>query len=550
MAGIANHLWQSTVFGVVCWLLTLALRKNRAAVRYWIWLAASLKFLVPFALLVSAGSRVDLRPASAVSRSRVPVVVTQLHEPFVVTDERAPRSPVLPRTLALLWMAGALVGVIFWARCIRDMRKLARAARPLPLDLPIPVMVSPERLEPGVFGILKPVLILPEGITGRLTAAQMDAIVAHELCHARRRDNLTGAIHMVVEILFWFHPLVWWIRRQLVAERERACDEAAVSATADPEVYAEGILTVCRFYLESPTVCVSGVTGAELKTRIAEILTRRAGMRLSVARWMLLSAAALVALAIPLAIGVLHAQAALPTFDVVSVKPVDQPWLQVRPARSGGRITWTTDLGYLIGYAWRMQPFRISGPVPGSSSIYRVDVSTDPGASEEQVRLMFRSLLADRFHMASHLVQKESDGYLLTVGKTGMKLKEAKPGDPPPALPETFRGGKSSVSDFEGVIAATIPEGGVINIIGRRVTMFQLSESLQRVMQTAVWDETGLPGTYYFQLRYAREDNPTVTDLPTLAEVLQRDMGLKLEKHKGPIEMLVVDSIDKTPTGN
>jgi len=116
-------------------------------------------------------------------------------------------------------------------------------------------MSSPLRLEPGVFGVREPVLLLPEGITDRLTAPQLEAIVAHEMCHVRRQDNLTAALHMVVEILFWFHPLVWWIRARLVAERERACDEEVLRATAKPAVYAEGILNVCKFYIESPLVC-------------------------------------------------------------------------------------------------------------------------------------------------------------------------------------------------------------------------------------------------------------------------------------------------------
>ena len=86
-------------------------------------------------------------------------------------------------------------------------------------------MSLPARIEPGVLGILKPILLLPKGITDRLPPAQLDAIIAHEMSHVRRRDNLTGAIHMLVEAIFWFHPMVWWIEARLIEERERACDE-------------------------------------------------------------------------------------------------------------------------------------------------------------------------------------------------------------------------------------------------------------------------------------------------------------------------------------
>ena len=94
------------------------------------------------------------------------------------------------------------------------------------------------------------------------------SVTEHELCHARRRDNLTSAVHMIVETVFWFHPLVWWIGARLVEERERACDEAVLSLGSEPLDYAEGILTVCMSYVESPLSLVSGVTGANLKKRI------------------------------------------------------------------------------------------------------------------------------------------------------------------------------------------------------------------------------------------------------------------------------------------
>ena len=98
-------------------------------------------------------------------------------------------------------------------------------------------------------GIFKPVLLLPEGIAERLTPAQLEAILAHELRHVQRRDNLTAAIHMLVETIFWFHPLVWWIRARLMEERERACDEGVLRLGSEPQVYAESILKVCEFYL-------------------------------------------------------------------------------------------------------------------------------------------------------------------------------------------------------------------------------------------------------------------------------------------------------------
>ncbi len=139
------------------------------------------------------------------------------------------------------------------------------------------MLSSQSLLEPGVFGIVRPVLLLPAGITNRLTASQLEAIVAHEMCHVRRRDNLTAAFHMLVEAALWFHPMVWWIGMKLVEERERACDEAVLQSSLDAETYAEGILNVCKAYVESPLPCISGVTGASLKERIVRIMTEQTG---------------------------------------------------------------------------------------------------------------------------------------------------------------------------------------------------------------------------------------------------------------------------------
>lgn len=120
-------------------------------------------------------------------------------------------------------------------------------------------------LEPGIFGMVRPVLIWPERVSERFDNAQLEAVIAHELGHVRRRDNLAAAVHMLVEGIFWFHPLVWWLGARLAEERERACDEDVVAFGSEPRVYAESILKTCEFCLESPLACISGVTGADLK---------------------------------------------------------------------------------------------------------------------------------------------------------------------------------------------------------------------------------------------------------------------------------------------
>ncbi len=138
---------------------------------------------------------------------------------------------------------------------------MVRAGAPVQIGIPIKAKSSPTLLEPGVFGIFRPVLLLPEDIFQRLTPAQLNAVIAHELCHVRHRDNLIAAIHMLTETVFWFHPLMWWMGKRMVEERERACDEEVVRLGIEPRAYAEGILNVCKLYVESPLVCISGERG-------------------------------------------------------------------------------------------------------------------------------------------------------------------------------------------------------------------------------------------------------------------------------------------------
>ena len=202
------------------------------------------------------------------------------------------------------------------------------------IDLAVPVRSVTGLVEPGVFGIFRPVLLLPDGIGDLLDREQLDAVLAHELCHVRRRDNLTATIHMAVQAAFWFHPLVWWLGSRLVDERERACDEAVLRLGTRPHVYAAGILNVCRLYVESPPACVSGVTGSDLKRRIHEILSGDNPRDLSFARKAGLLMIGTSCLALPALIGVWNAplvKGALP----VSVRAI--PAATLRPVRPQSR---------------------------------------------------------------------------------------------------------------------------------------------------------------------------------------------------------------------
>ena len=241
--------------------------------------------------------------------------------PTAISAESAAHArDVLPWVLFAVWLCGVLVlAGVLGGGAGRGCGRRCGVLRPLSLPMMegcgVRVLSTATLLEPGVFGIVKPVLLLPLGITERLSEAQLRTIVAHELTHIRRRDNLTAALHMLVATVFWFHPAVWGIKARLLEERERACDEAVLQSGNDADLYAESILTVCRFYVESPVACVAGVTGSDLKERIVRIMTEQSLRKLDLSRKVLLAACGVAAVAMPLAFGVMdarpvHAQAA------------------------------------------------------------------------------------------------------------------------------------------------------------------------------------------------------------------------------------------------
>src|SRR5215831_18646038 len=314
---LTNHLWQSTLFALAIAVLTIFFRKSGAHVRYWLWFSTSIKFFVPFALLIALGRQMEWAPAVREAASpAVSAAVVWMSEPFV---ESAPSYLPAPASrartirwagiiLPAVWAGGFLAIVLIRGRLWRRIRRVVRTGTPLELPgMEIPVVLQVRSvtglLEPGVAGVWRPTLLLPADLRDHLTSSQLRALIAHEVTHIRRRDNLTAAIHMFVEAAVWFHPLVWWIGARLIHERERACDEAVLRLLGEPEAYAEGILAVCKRYVESPLSFVSGVSGSDIRKRSEGIMSNRIGRRLTVGKITVLTLAALFAFATPIVVG-------------------------------------------------------------------------------------------------------------------------------------------------------------------------------------------------------------------------------------------------------
>lgn len=568
---LANHLWQSTLFACVIGLLAVTMRRNRGAVRHALWLAASLKFLVPFSLLMSLGSEMEWKRPPAVLHPRFEVV-EQVSEPFLRLASPAPAIASrtvsrLPAILFGLWLCGFAACSLAWWRRWRQVRSTLRTASPLHSNLPIPVISSSQNLEPGVFGIFRPVLLLPDGIRERLTPGQFEAIVAHELCHVRRRDNLWLAIHMVVESLFWFHPLVWWIEARLVEERERACDEDVLRMGGDPEEYAQGILAVCKFYLKSPLACAAGVTGSSLKQRVEEIMINRLVDKMSIGKKLLLAAVGLSALTGPLLVGMmrppsLSAQepvtdgkqlivtSTLPEFEVASIKP-SAPDANLKVVFAPGEKLFITNatLRFLIKIAYDIGDDQLAGG-PGWISSKRFDLVATPGSPlggdpqnmtpeqlnefHQPVRLRLQRLLADRFQLQMRREPTPMPIFALVIAKGGPKKLALSQSTGKPQLNGKFGSGMLTAAGVDmATLAHFLSEGQT----GRPVV-----------------DMTGLDGRYDFQLDWAPEPggagpasvdgaaSPSSSDRGgvSIFTALQQQLGLKLEPRTGTAERLVV----------
>jgi beta-lactamase regulating signal transducer with metallopeptidase domain len=301
LAQLWDHLWQSTLFAALISCLIPFFRDHSARTRYGLWLAASLKFLLPFSLLAAFG-RVTFVQTVAPQPMALLAGIRPVAMPFSAGEPAAYHFPWVGAFLTI-WLAGmALIATVWAARWYR-LSAVARAAQPLVYDLPIPVRSADQLQEPGLVGIWDPVILLPKGILDRLSGSEIDAVLHHELSHWRRRDNLLSALHMLVACMFWFHPLVWYLGARLVEERERACDEEVLAAGGSALEYAKTILKVCELYLRSPLTCAAGVSGADLDRRITAIMARTEVLEMGLGRKSLLMVLALVTVLTPFITG-------------------------------------------------------------------------------------------------------------------------------------------------------------------------------------------------------------------------------------------------------
>jgi len=322
---------------------------------------------------------------------------------------------------------------------------------------------------------------------------------------------------------------------------------------------------------------VSGVTGADLKKRIVRIMTQRLADKLSFGRKLLLAAMGIAAAAGPVVFGLANAphvraqspqtaSAPLPSFEVASIKPNRSGDAHVWISGDPGRFTVTgATLKFLIKQAYDLKDVQISGgPSWINSERYDIDAKEEdsliekleklpPEQRREQLRLMVQSLLAERFKLRVSHATKELPIYALVIAKNGPKLQEAKPGD-------TYPNG------IKGLDGRTHPN--VIRMVpgqltGQGIPIASLVRMLWELGRPVV-DQTGLKGKYDFTVQWTPDqsqpamfkgpeepkpgpDNTSAPESsgPSLFTAIQEQLGLRLESQKGPVQILVIDHVER-----
>jgi len=342
--------------------------------------------------------------------------------------------------LGAVWALVALGLGLRWLRSWRMANRISRAARPAPGSLS-DACVTDADVEPAVARVINPVVLLPSALLGRLSPSQLDAVLAHEREHIARHDNLKAHLHSLVEALFWFHPLVWFIGRQLMEERERACDEAVLDRGHDPGEYAAGILAVCRHCATAHQRQAVAAIAGDLTTRIRNILGSAPPLALGFTKAFLLSTCTLAVAAIPFAAGAMdnalhrHELLASNTRALweadIEVRPVAGDADGVRIFATGREVTVrNTTLRQLVAIAYGVRPWQVEGSGDWLDSarydiraLVPVDVSEPENLHPFALRGMVNKLLASRFDLEIYL-NKECQthcGQSLPLGAAGAR---------------------------------------------------------------------------------------------------------------------------------
>jgi len=264
---LMNSLWQGGFVVLIAAGLTALVPQRHAATRYTVWFVA----LVALVVLPLSGI-VSFADSSAIPGAviRTTTVVSQL------TSQAVNATGLW---IAALWLAGVGVCTTRLALSYVRIAGIMRSSVPAP-HLGEGVFTSASIAVPVAAGFIHPIVIVPDEMPGALDRADLECIVAHERAHIRRRDILGNLIQRLVESLLFFNPWVYVIGRQLVREREAACDDWAVLSSIDPDRYASCLANLARRKTRypSPLLTPSAIGSRQMLVgRIARLLNGKAG---------------------------------------------------------------------------------------------------------------------------------------------------------------------------------------------------------------------------------------------------------------------------------
>lgn len=225
--------------------------------------------------------------------------------------------------------------------------------------------------------------------------------------------------------------------------------------------------------------------------------------------------------------------AARSSFEVATIRevpPNDPDGSSWSPPGVGRFEARHVTLGFLIHMAWNIDENEIAGkPKWFDSTHYDLAAKPESGIrlTREQLQPMLRTLLEERFHLATHMETRMARGYALVVAKGGPRLRQTAGGKPPGYRILTAPG------DLQGV----------------NWSMPWLAAMLQQVMEEPVADETGLAGSYDIDLHF-KPDVESDSPLPSVFTAVKESLGLELRARRIPVKWLVIDRVDPTPTAN
>ena len=508
--------------------------------------------------------------------------------------------------IPLIWFAGAATLLTRFAINLRGLCRLLKASDAVK-DAALLANVARSgrsvRLwrsdaigAPATWGIVRPIILVPAGFEA-LPAESRDAVIVHELAHIQAHDFLLRGLAEIVRALIWFQPLVWIVWRELREEQELACDNRVLAAGGKPSAYAKLLLDwdACRGM--DSLIAVGIAHQSCLKRRLYALLEtdlrRDKVAGAAVAGALLLALAAALPLAAisftqasPVPPESAHAprttaqSAARPRFDVVSIKPCKLSGIKFPPVfgddSSPGRlripcgILADTDNVGLIQVAYnryasgqltstKMIPIE-GGPDWIHSERWAIDAKADGQPSILMMQgPMMQTILEDRFKLKIHRETRQGPVYELALGKGSSKLKPLQEGScipavvgrPLPLLAEGQRRCRSMVS----------PRGNV-DIEGGTLTM--LADLLGMVLDRPVLDKTGITRYFEIHLVFSPDDSAaprpvmaepgasaavSAPDAPGIFQAIQEQLGLRLVPAKGPVEVLVIDHVER-PSAN